>query len=144
MENCTTKIKEYLTKKEIKKYDLKNKLNYIISPMGSGKTTAVKDLTVEYLEQDKKVLIITPYQVSKTEYTANPRFTEYLKKEQLEVKYLAKLVEEYVNDEIKLQIAVLDRKASNKERIDLFRKIIEVYFKSFDLVVYDEADFFYI
>ena len=110
-------------KKYIKNSLNKNKINHILSPMGSGKTTLFKSLALEYKNEGKKVLILSPYRVTKAE------FKEVEDCKNIFQHYPAKIIE------------IISSKNYTTE--DFYSGLIN-FFSSFDVVLIDETDFLFI
>lgn len=99
------------------------KLNYITSPMGSGKTTYIKELirdVAEKDETDRKILILVPYKVSKQEYLNEFDGLP------VEMVYPVKLYQD------------LARRCNTL--VDYLKLLLD-YYNQYTLIVFDEADF---
>ena len=136
--------KHYITKEYLSQESEKlvaDKLNYFIATMGSGKTTAIRGFVADKLAEGKKVLILTPYIISREEYVGDSNLKNYLWGDgrKLEISYLANIVRGLV---AKVMEDVRLGGLSANRAISLFRRTVTSYFDTFDLIVMDEADFF--
>jgi len=145
----------YITSEILSQDIVKHKINYFIAPMGSGKTTASKDLALKYLQQGKKVLVLTPYIIAKAEYINDERIKRYIKltekgkidlnSSKFYITYLAQIVDEYVKEERKLRERIAKETGtefSKIHKLKFYKQVLEAAFSRFDLILIDEVDFF--
>ena len=132
----------YITKKHLSQDFPLNKLIFFNAPMGSGKTTLIKELLEEELSLGKKCLVITPYITAKSEYGGlNLEDTEEFEFEEKKTKvkdeeFYAPLVVSYLPK-------IVDYVKRNSKRLDTFIHNFQVYIDTFDFIIIDEIDFLF-
>lgn len=124
---------QYLNKQVILDNLKKDKINYFISQMGSGKTTASLELMKDYLKQNKRVLFFSPYLISNRIIKDEKSIQRYIKNKQLDIGYFSNFIEGYQTS--------CNKEAKGMEAIELYRKRLTEHFNKFDLIILDETDF---
>jgi hypothetical protein len=124
---------QYLTKQVILDNLKKDKINYFISQMGSGKTTASLELMKDYLKQNKRVLFFSPYLISNRIIKDEKSIQRYIKNKQLDIGYFSNFIEGYQTS--------CNKEAKGIEAIKLYRTRLIEHFNKFDLIILDETDF---
>ena len=165
-----TQERNFLSKQSISFQLKSNKINYFLAPMGTGKTTASKELIKDYLDKNQKVLVLTPYLASAREYMND----DILKKTVLNHKGKKQIEEQLFGEKIRysnqeqnsnfklieskmliieypmilvekivnqsLKLSKSDFTNTNKY-VAHFRVKAENYLNNFDLIILDELDF---
>lgn len=125
-ENSKKINKQYISKfdiqKEIQQFaDSKNTAMYIKSPMGSAKSSAIKEIIDLCLQKEQKILIITPRISVAQDY--------YKKYKNIEDNFLNKKVELYLDNPKRFDVLICQ-----------YDSIFKYVMFDFDLVIFDEFE----
>lgn len=125
-ENSKKINKQYISKfdiqKEIQQFaDSKNTVMYIKSPMGSAKSSAIKEIIDLCLQKEQKILIITPRISVAQDY--------YKKYKNIEDNFLNKKVELYLDNPKRFDVLICQ-----------YDSIFKYVMFDFDLVIFDEFE----
>lgn len=125
-ENSKKINKQYISKfdiqKEIQQFaDSKNAVMYIKSPMGSAKSSAIKEIIDLCLQKEQKILIITPRISVAQDY--------YKKYKNIEDNFLNKKVELYLDNPKRFDVLICQ-----------YDSIFKYVMFDFDLVIFDEFE----
>lgn len=125
-ENSKKINKQYISKfdiqKEIQQFaDSKNTSMYIKSPMGSAKSSAIKEIIDLCLQKEQKILIITPRISVAQDY--------YKKYKNIEDNFLNKKVELYLDNPKRFDVLICQ-----------YDSIFKYVMFDFDLVIFDEFE----
>lgn len=124
--------KVFLKPKQITDNLKPNTLNYVVAQMGSGKTTAIKEIIKERSSQGLGVHVFSPYCASNKEYTSlNKGLDKDEEHYKISTDYFTQFVEKLCKEN-----------KTKKELFEAINKFVNDRLEVGSIIVFDELDFF--